>query len=72
MNLFSLGTAPALPLILYTCVMFAALMAAYLCMTVFYNGKKGRYPNFAKWFFYVFYPLHYLLIWMIQLTLEQF
>ncbi|MBQ4345877.1 MAG: hypothetical protein IJC75_01940 [Oscillospiraceae bacterium] len=71
-NLFSLGTVPALPLILYICVMFAALMAAYLCMTVFYNGKKGRYPNFAKWFFYVFYPLHYLLIWMIQLTLEQF
>lgn len=41
-------------------------MAAYACMTVFYNGKKGRHPNFAKWFFYAFYPLHYLLIFIIE------
>ena len=44
---------------------FAAMMAAYACMTVFYNGKKGRHPTFAKWFFYIFYPLHYLIIWGI-------
>ena len=44
---------------------FAAIMAAYVCMTVFYNGKKGRHPTFAKWFFYAFYPLHYLIIWVI-------
>ena len=43
---------------------FAAIMAAYACMTVFYNGKKGRHPVFAKWFFYAFYPLHYLVIWL--------
>ena len=43
-----------------------AAMAAYACMTVFYNGKKGRHPNFAKWFFYAFYPLHYLLIFIIE------
>ena len=45
---------------------FAAIMAAYACMTVFYNGKKGKHPNFAKWFFYAFYPAHYLLIWLIE------
>lgn len=44
---------------------FAAIMAAYACMTVFYNGKKGKHPTFAKWFFYIFYPLHYLIIWGI-------
>ena len=32
---------------------------------VFYNGKKGRHPVFAKWFFYAFYPLHYLVIWLM-------
>lgn len=48
---------------------FAAIMAAYACMTVFYNGKKGKHPTFAKWFFYIFYPLHYLVIWlMFRLT----
>ena len=44
---------------------FAAIMAAYACMTVFYNGKKGKHPTFAKWFFYIFYPLHYLVIWLM-------
>jgi len=44
---------------------FAMMLAAYSCMTVFYNGKKGRHPTFAKWFFYAFYPLHYLIIWVI-------
>ncbi len=41
---------------------FAAVMTGYLLMTVFYNGKKGKHPVFSKWFFYAFYPLHYLII----------
>lgn len=44
----------------------AMMTAAYLCMTVFYNGRRGKYPTFAKWFFYAFYPVHYLLIWLIE------
>ncbi len=44
----------------------AMMIAAYLCMTVFYNGKKGKHPRFAKWFFYAFYPAHYLLIFIIE------
>ena len=27
-----------------------------------YNGKKGKNSAFAKWFFYIFYPAHTLLI----------
>ena len=56
MNLFSLGTVPAYKLVMFMLVMLAAFMAAYFCMTVLYNGKKGKHPNFAKWFFYIFYP----------------
>lgn len=67
LNLFSLGTVPTEKLLLYMLVMFAAFLAAYLCMTVLYNGKKGRHPVFAKWFFYVFYPLHYLIIWAVKM-----
>lgn len=65
MNLFSLGNVPADKLIAYMCVMFAAFMAAYFCMTTLYNGKKGKHPVFAKWFFYAFFPVHYLVIWLV-------
>ncbi len=43
----------------------AVVMLAYFCMTTFYNGRKGKHPVFAKWFFYAFYPLHYIVIWLI-------
>ena len=72
LNLFSLGKVPAFKLIAYMAVMFTALMAAYFCMTIFYNGKKSKHPTFSKWFFYVFYPIHYLIIWVINICINKF
>lgn len=46
------------------------LFAAYFCMTTFYNGRKGKHPVFAKWFFYAFYPLHYLIIWAVAVSVK--
>ena len=69
-NLFSLGTVPTVPLLVETGTVFLMFVAAYLCMTVFYNGRKGKHPTFAKWFFYCFYPLHYLVIWIVQRTVN--
>ncbi|MBR5088649.1 MAG: hypothetical protein IK093_04410 [Ruminiclostridium sp.] len=43
----------------------AFVMLGYVCMTVFYNGKKGKHPLFAKWFFYTFFPVHYVIIWVV-------
>jgi len=37
-----------------------------LVLLYFYNDTKGPGGKFSKWFFYVFYPLHLLLIWLIN------
>ncbi len=31
-----------------------------------YNGKPGNKSSFNKWVFYIFYPLHLLIIWVIK------
>ncbi|MBR5089318.1 MAG: hypothetical protein IK093_07815 [Ruminiclostridium sp.] len=49
----------------------AFVLLGYALMTVFYNGKKGRHPVFAKWFFYIFYPVHYLIIWLVFMLTPQ-
>ena len=70
LNLFSLGTVPTFNLFLYMFIMLATFMLAYLCMTKFYNGRKSKHPIFAKWFFYIFYPLHYLIIFAIKMIMD--
>ena len=42
------------------------IWAAGLVITFFYNGKKGHFPQFSKYFFYIWYPLHLLLQWAFQ------
>lgn len=32
----------------------------------FYSGERGSRHPFHKWFFYVFYPLHMLVLWIIK------
>ncbi|MDD6794921.1 MAG: TraX family protein [Clostridiaceae bacterium] len=36
-------------------------------LLLMYNGKKGNNNEFHKWTFYIFYPLHLLLIGLIKL-----
>lgn len=66
LNLIGITKATAVPLLVQVSTMLLMFIAAYLCMTIFYNGRKGKHPVFAKWFFYCFYPLHYLVIFVIQ------
>ena len=71
LNLTSLGSVPTGKLLIHMFVMLCMFAAAYLCMTVFYNGHKSRHPVFAKWFFYIFYPVHYVVIYLIKLCMDR-
>ncbi|SFB97262.1 TraX family protein [Ruminococcus albus] len=42
------------------------LIAGYFIVTLFYNGEKGKNPAFTKWFFYIFYPAHLFLIYIVK------
>ena len=45
---------------------FAILSLVPICM---YNGEKGKLEDKAKWLFYVYYPIHLGLIFVIKKTL---
>ncbi len=42
-------------------------LIAIILITFFYNGEKGKHPKFSKYFFYVFYPAHWILIYIVRL-----
>ena len=46
-----------------------AEMCSIVVITFFYNGRKGHFPTFSKWAFYVFYPLHLLVAFVAQMVL---
>ncbi|MCI5905110.1 MAG: conjugal transfer protein TraX [Oscillospiraceae bacterium] len=46
---------------------FSVLLA--LVPLYFYSGEKGRGGRFNKWFFYVFYPLHMLILGILKFNI---
>ncbi|MBQ4225010.1 MAG: hypothetical protein II664_01705 [Oscillospiraceae bacterium] len=52
--------------LLGTFITFASMMAAYYVIFHCYSGEKGKHPAFAKWFFYIIYPVH---LWVIYIVL---
>lgn len=48
----------------YECLWQAGSLG-FIPLIYLYNGKAGKSSRFSKWFFYVFYPLHILIIAVI-------
>ena len=56
--------------VLHTALEALALVASALVILFFYNGKKATVaPKFFKWFFYLFYPVHLTVLYVLTLVL---
>lgn len=48
------------------------ILAAAMATLVLYNGERAKYgQNFSKWFFYMFYPAHLLVLYLIKISLHN-
>lgn len=48
------------------------ILAAAVAVLVLYNGERAKHGRtFSKWFFYVFYPGHLLLLYLIKISLHN-
>lgn len=53
--------------LLYSMLSITGVVMAFLILHLFYNGKlKQNRSAFSKWFFYVFYPLHLIVIGIVE------
>ena len=51
----------------HTLLSGAGILAAAVVILFFYNGKRAqRGRNFSKWFFYIFYPVHLMVLYLIK------
>lgn len=64
----SYGKAPVESCILYAVICMIGMGLSGVFIIYFYNGKRAeKGKNFSKWFFYIFYPLHLLIIALIRI-----
>lgn len=62
-----MGRMPLVPNVLSTLGGMAAIGASGFCIIYLYNGKRAeRGKNVFKWFFYLFYPAHLLILGLIR------
>ena len=48
------------------------ILAAAVATLVLYNGERAKHgKNFSKWFFYLFYPGHLLILYLIKSSLHN-
>ena len=62
------STAQTVQSLIYAVLSASGILAAGITVVCFYNGKRmERGRTFSKWFFYLFYPVHLLILGMIRI-----
>ena len=46
-------------------------MVVSVLLLAFYNGERGKSGKFSKWFFYIFYPAHLYLLWVVECVVRR-
>lgn len=47
------------------------IVVAGVTVLFFYNGRRARHGrNFSKWFFYIFYPAHLLILYLVSVWMR--
>ena len=65
-----IGRFPAGVNLLYAAGCMAGILLAGIVIVYFYTGKRAeRGRTFSKWFFYLFYPVHLLVLGIIRIAL---
>ena len=50
----------------------SGILAAGVVVLFCYNGRRAKYGrNFSKWFFYIFYPAHLLVLYLVSVLMQR-
>ena len=64
-------TLPAAQALFHALLSAIGIAVSGIVILCFYNGKKSeKAPKFSKWFFYIFYPVHLLVLGAMRLMVH--
>ena len=59
------------PAMVHALLSAAGIVASGIIILNFYNGKNSeKAPKFSKWFFYIFYPAHLLILSIVRIIVQ--
>ena len=59
------------PAMVHALLSATGIVATGIVILSIYNGKKSvKAPKFSKWFFYIFYPAHLLILSIVRVIVQ--